>query len=228
MRRRVWVIGVAAALMLVMALIAYNARKNLPIQKVQEEIARLKREGEPTSWREVASPVPKHLDGTPLYRQAFKQLEAAQSKFAPNVWQTYNPQVLQAAKPALQTLRKALEFPHMRLIDLKEAEFQFYFTSSWFPQFAHFREFARLLRMEARQRRLIAIASKGIPYDRQALRRLEVEMEQKCQQGWAIRLGKVEIWWRPYDLISILAPHWHYLVEAGRLGAGVKMKSSSG
>lgn len=79
MRRRVWIIDVAAAFMLVIALIAYNAR-NSPIQKVQEELARLKREGQPTSWREIASPVLKHLDRMPLDRPAFKQAEAAQSR----------------------------------------------------------------------------------------------------------------------------------------------------
>jgi hypothetical protein len=127
--------------------VAYNARKNSPVRKVQEEIARLKREGEPTSWQEIAPPVPKHLDGTPLYRKAFAQLEEAQRKFAPQIWQTYNPKVLQAARPALQTLRKALEFPHLRLIE-KPEEISLGLRLS-FP----FREFARLLRAEAIQQK---------------------------------------------------------------------------
>jgi hypothetical protein len=126
---------------------AYNACKNSPVRKVQEEIARLKREGEPTSWQEIAPPVPKHLDGTPLLLKAIEQLEEAQRKFAPQIWQTYNPKVLQAARPALQTLRKALEFPHLRLIE-KPEEISLGLRLS-FP----FREFARLLRAEAIQQK---------------------------------------------------------------------------
>ena len=118
---------------------------------MREEIARLKREGEPTSWQEIAPPVPKQLDGTPLYRKAFAQLEEAQRKFDPKVWQTYNPKVLQAARPALQTLRKALEFQHMRLVDPKQIEANPLNTK--FPQFDHFREFAKLLQAEAAQRK---------------------------------------------------------------------------
>ncbi len=126
---------------------AHNARRNSPIRKVQEEIERLKREGEPTSWEDIAPPVPKHLDGTPLYRKAFAQLEEAQRKFAPQIWQTYNPKVLQAAKPALQTLRKALEFPHLRLIEKPEKIFLGLRLS------LPFREFAHLLRAEAIQQK---------------------------------------------------------------------------
>lgn len=103
------------------------------------------------SWSEIAPPVPKHLDGTPLYRRAFAQLEDAQKKVPSKVWVTYSPQVLQAAKPALQTLRKAVEFPHMRLIDRRKAEI--YFWSMSFPQFSRFREFARLLQAEAKFRK---------------------------------------------------------------------------
>jgi hypothetical protein len=141
------VIGIFAVFIIATALVAYNARKNSPVRKVQEEIARLKREGEPTSWQEIAPPVPKHLDGTPLLLKAFAQLEEAQRKFAPQIWQTYNPKVLQAARPALQTLRKALEFPHLRLIE-KPEEISLGLRLS-FP----FREFARLLRAEAIQQK---------------------------------------------------------------------------
>jgi len=130
---------------------AWNFHQNSPSRKVQEEIARLKREGEPMSLQEIAPPVPKHLDGTPLYRKAFAQLEEARRKFAPQTWQTYNPQVLQAAKPALQTLRKALDFPHMRLVDPKQMESDPLNTK--FPQFDRFREFAKLLQAEAAQRK---------------------------------------------------------------------------
>jgi hypothetical protein len=111
-RRWVLVIGIFAAFIIATALVAYNARKNSPVRKVQEEIARLKREGEPTSWQEIAPPIPKHLDGTPLLLKAVEQLHAAQQKFLPNVWETYNAQVLEAARPALKTFRQALAFPH--------------------------------------------------------------------------------------------------------------------
>jgi len=75
MWRRVLVVGIFVVFIFAIALMAHNDRKNSPIRKVQEEIERLKREGEPTSWQEIAPPVPKHLDGTPLYRKAFAQLE---------------------------------------------------------------------------------------------------------------------------------------------------------
>ena len=119
MRRWISVIGIFAIFILAIALMAYNTSKNSPIRKVQEEIARLKREGEPTSWQEIAPPVPKHLDGTPLFLKAVKQLQAAQQKIPLNVW-TYNAQVLEAAQPALKTLRQALAFPYWRLVDPKK------------------------------------------------------------------------------------------------------------
>jgi len=149
MWRRVLVVGIFVVFIFAIALMAHNDRKNSPIRKVQEEIERLKREGEPTSWQEIAPPVPKHLDGTPLYRKAFAQLEDAQRKFARQIWQTYNPKVVQAAKPALQTLRKALEFPHLRLIEKPEEIFLGQGVGQAFP----FREFARLLRAEAIQQK---------------------------------------------------------------------------
>jgi len=130
------------------AVLTVSARRNSPYQRLQAEIERLKREGEPLSWSEIAPPVPKHLDGTSLYRRAFAQLEDAQKKVPPNAWITYSPQVLQTAGPALQTLRKAVEFPHMRLIDREKAATNFW-SMMPFPQFSHFREFARLLCAEA-------------------------------------------------------------------------------
>jgi hypothetical protein len=148
-RRWVLVIGIFAAFIIATALVAYNARKNSPVRKVQEEIARLKREGEPTSWQEIAPPVPKHLDGTPLLLKAVEQLHAAQQKFLPNVWETYNAQVLEAARPALKTLRQALAFPHWRLVDPKQvAEFE---TPD--EEYEALQEFTRLLSAEALQRK---------------------------------------------------------------------------
>jgi hypothetical protein len=148
-RRWVLVIGIFAAFIIATALVAYNARKNSPVRKVQEEIARLKREGEPTSRQEIAPPVPKHLDGTPLLLKAVEQLHAAQQKFLPNVWETYNAQVLEAARPALKTLRQALAFPHWRLVDPKQvAEFE---TPD--EEYEALQEFTRLLSAEALQRK---------------------------------------------------------------------------
>jgi hypothetical protein len=143
------VIGIFAAFIIATALVAYNARKNSPVRKVQEEIARLKREGEPTSWQEIAPPVPKHLDGTPLLLKAVEQLDAAQQKIPPNVWGTYNTQVLEAARPALKTFHQALAFPYWRLVDPKQvAEFE---TPD--EEYKALREFARLLSAEALQRK---------------------------------------------------------------------------
>jgi hypothetical protein len=143
------VIGIFAAFIIATALVAYNARKNSPVRKVQEEIARLKREGEPTSWQEIAPPVPKHLDGTPLLLKAIEQLGAAEQKFPPDVWVTYNAQVLEAARPALKTFRQALAYPHWRVVDPTN----FFTRGGLQPAFGHLREFARLLRAEALQRK---------------------------------------------------------------------------
>jgi hypothetical protein len=148
MWRRVLVIGIFAVFILAIALMAYNARKTSPVRKVQEEIARLKREGEPTSWQEIAPPVPKHLDGTPLLLKAVKQLQAAQQKIPPNVWVTYNAQVLEAAQPALKTLRRAFAFPYWRLGNPKD-----FLTGRSQPTNPYLREFARLLRAEALERK---------------------------------------------------------------------------
>jgi hypothetical protein len=139
------VIGIFAAFIIATALVAYNARKNSPVRKVQEEIARLKREGEPTSWQEIAPPIPKHLDGTPLLFKAVEQLDAAQQKIPPNVWGTYNTQVLEAARPALKTLREALAFPRWR-----SGNPEVFLTALYFREF---QEFARLLSAEALQRK---------------------------------------------------------------------------
>jgi len=144
-RRWVLVIGIFAAFIIATALVAYNARKNSPVRKVQEEIARLKREGEPTSRQEIAPPVPKHLDGTPLLLKAVEQLDAAQQKIPPNVWGTYNTQVLEAARPALKTLREALAFPRWR-----SGNPEVFLTALYFREF---QEFARLLSAEALQRK---------------------------------------------------------------------------
>ncbi|MCS7263538.1 MAG: type II secretion system protein GspG [Armatimonadetes bacterium] len=129
-----------------MVFLADRARENSPAVQVQREIERLKQKGEPIRWRDLVPPVPKHLDGTPLYRQAFAQLEKAKSKFPQSVWETYNSQVLQAAQPALKTFRKALNFPHTRLVEKP------IFTGE-FKHLLYFRDFSRLLVAEAKQQK---------------------------------------------------------------------------
>jgi hypothetical protein len=52
-----------------------------------------------------------------LLLKAIEQLGAAEQKFPPDVWVTYNAQVLEAARPALKTFRQALAYPHWRVVD---------------------------------------------------------------------------------------------------------------
>jgi hypothetical protein len=119
------------------------------MSRLEQELERLQKAGEPTRWEDIAPPVPKHLDGTPLLLKAVEQLHAAQQKFLPNVWETYNAQVLEAARPALKTFRQALAFPYWRLVDPKQvAEFE---TPD--EEYKALREFARLLSAEALQRK---------------------------------------------------------------------------
>jgi hypothetical protein len=119
------------------------------MSRLEQELEQLRKAGEPTRWEDIAPPVPKHLDGTPLLLKAVEQLHAAQQKFLPNVWETYNAQVLEAARPALTTLRQALAFPHWRLVDPKQvAEFE---TPD--EEYEALQEFTRLLSAEALQRK---------------------------------------------------------------------------
>ncbi|MCX7969177.1 MAG: type II secretion system protein GspG [Armatimonadetes bacterium] len=138
-----------------MVFLAQRVRENSQALQVQQEIERLKQKGEPIRWRDLVPPVPKHLDGTPLYRQAFAQLEKAKSKFPQSVWETYNDQVLQAAQPALKTFRKALDFPHMRLVEKP------IFTGE-FKHLLYFRDFSRLLVAEAKQQKRNGRVDKAI------------------------------------------------------------------
>lgn len=120
-----------------------------PMAQLEQELERLRKAGEPTRWEDIAPPVPKHLDGTPLVRQAIEELHLAQQKFPLNVWGTYNAQVLEVARPALKTFRQALAFPHWRLVDPKQvAEFK---TPD--EEYKALREFARLLSAEALERK---------------------------------------------------------------------------
>jgi hypothetical protein len=119
------------------------------MRQLERELERLRKAGEPTRWEDIAPPVPKHLDGTPLLLKAIEQLGAAEQKFPPDVWVTYNDQVLEAARPALKTFRQALAYPHWRVVDPTN----FFTKGGWQPAFGHLREFARLLSAEALQRK---------------------------------------------------------------------------
>jgi len=134
------------ALLVILVGLAWHLRV---MRQLERELERLRKAGEPTRWEDIAPPIPKHLDGTPLLLKAIEQLHAAQQKIPPNIWETYNAQVLESARPALKTLRQALAFPHWRLVDPKQvAEFEM-------PdeEYKALREFARLLRAEALQRK---------------------------------------------------------------------------
>jgi hypothetical protein len=134
------------ALLVILVGLAWHLRV---MRQLERELERLRKAGEPTRWEDIAPPIPKHLDGTPLLLKAIEQLHAAQQKIPPNIWETYNAQVLEAARPALKTLRQALAFPHWRLVDPKQvAEFE---TPD--EEYKALREFARLLRAEALQRK---------------------------------------------------------------------------
>jgi len=134
------------ALLVILVGLAWHLRV---MRQLERELERLRKAGEPTRWEDIAPPVPKHLDGTPLVRQAIEELHLAQQKFPLNVWGTYNAQVLEAARPALKTLRQALAFPHWRLVDPKQvAE-----LNMPDEEYRALREFARLLSAEALERK---------------------------------------------------------------------------
>jgi len=139
----------AIVFVVVLGWLIWHGRVSSPMARLERELERLRKAGEPTRWEDIAPPVPKHLDGTPLLLKAVEQLDAAQQKIPPNVWGTYNTQVLEAARPALKTFRQALAYPHWRVVDPTN----FFTKGGWQPAFGHLREFARLLRAEALQRK---------------------------------------------------------------------------
>jgi tetratricopeptide (TPR) repeat protein len=119
----------------------------------------LKEQGEPFTFVELIPPVPPQQDGTPFYQQAVAQLEIAQKRVPQPVWDSVyefisrQPQkpfklsdvqkVLREVEPALKTLRQALNYPHMRMVDWSAAEENP--AAILFPHFSRFREFVRLL-----------------------------------------------------------------------------------
>ncbi|GBC98642.1 hypothetical protein HRbin17_01156 [bacterium HR17] len=156
MSRWFWAVGIViVALMLVGLYIRW--RQPSPVHQVKKELARLQQAGEPTTLAELLPPIPPQQDGTPLYRHAIAQLETAQKSLPQPVWDdlyaflelrpskpvrhAHVYKALQALRPALQTLRHAVTYPHMRMTDWNVENP----TAVMFPHLAPFREFARLL-----------------------------------------------------------------------------------
>ena len=139
----------AIVFVVVLGWLMWHGRVSSPMARLERELERLRKAGEPTRWEDIAPPVPKHLDGTPLLLKAIEQLGAAEQKFPPDVWVTYNTQALEAARPALKTFRQALAYPHWRVVDPTN----FFTRFGLQPAFRHLRGFARLLRAEALQRK---------------------------------------------------------------------------
>ncbi len=148
---------VVVLLLLVFAF--YWARRTSPVAQVERELARLKELGEPVTFADLIPPVSPHQDGTLFYQQAIAQLEIAEKQVPQPVRDSVyefisrQPQkpfklsdvqkVLREVEPALKTLRQALNYPHMRMVDWDAAEENP--AAILFPHFSRFREFARLL-----------------------------------------------------------------------------------
>jgi tetratricopeptide (TPR) repeat protein len=156
--RRFWVLLAVVVVLLILAFTCYWARKTSLVAQVERELARLKELGEPVTFADLIPPVPPKQDGTLFYQQAIAQLEIAQKRLPQPVWDSVyefisrQPQkpfklsdvqkVLREVEPALKTLRQALNYPHMRMVDWSAEENP---ASILFPHFSRFREFARLL-----------------------------------------------------------------------------------
>ena len=133
MRR--WACFIAAVVFALLLLIwaGSKAKRNSLFVQVQKELARLQQLGEPTKLSDLLPPVPANQDGTLFYRYAITQLELAEGKLPRPVWdsvyefisiQPTKPfnlanvqKALKETRPALQTLRQALNYPHMRMTD---------------------------------------------------------------------------------------------------------------
>ena len=156
--KRLWILLIVVVL-LILALACYWARRTSPVAQVERELARLKELGEPVTFADLVPPVPPQQDGTLFYQHAIAQLEIAQKRLPQPVWDSVyefisrQPQkpfklsdvqkVLREVEPSLKTLRQALNYPHMRMVDWDAAEENP--AAVLFPHLSHFREFARLL-----------------------------------------------------------------------------------
>lgn len=160
-QRWVWIV-VAIALL---TWVVHKVKQNLLILQVKKELKKLQQAGEPTKLPDLLPPIPASQDGGPLYRRAIAQLELAKKKLPQPVWNNiyefssrrpskpFNPadvqKVLNEVQPALQTLRKALNYPHMRMVnwDFENP------MNILLPHLSWFREFARLLVVEGKWRK---------------------------------------------------------------------------
>ena len=163
MRKWVWVAVAFIFTTLLLTWLGHRAR--VPFMEVQKELARLRQLGEPTKLSDLLPPVPANQDGTSLYRYAIIQLKMAERKLPKSVLdsiyefikrQPIEPfsltdvqKVLRETQPALQTLRKALNYSHMRMTDWGVEDPM----NVMFPHFSKFREFARLLVAEGKWRK---------------------------------------------------------------------------
>ncbi len=165
MRR--WACFIAAIVFALLLLIwaGSKAKRNSLFVQVQKELARLQQLGEPTKLADLLPPVSANQDGTLLYRYAITQLEMAERKLprsvSDSIYEFISRQptkpfsltdvqkALKETRPALQTLRQALNYPHMRMTDWSVENPM----NVMFPQFSKFREFARLLVAEGKWRK---------------------------------------------------------------------------
>ncbi len=100
----------------------------------QRELSNLREAGEPLHHRDLLPPAPPALDGTPFYRQMMEQLEQVQDKLPQEAWEELSQlvadptkpvnlqlvrTVVKETRPALNALRKAMAFPHMRLVQFE-------------------------------------------------------------------------------------------------------------
>jgi len=155
--KRFWILLIVVVLLL-LAFACYWARRTLLVAQVKRKLARLKELGEPVTFADLVPPVSPQQDGTLFYQQAIAQLEIAQKKVPQPVWdsvyefisrQPKKPfklsdvqKVLREVEPALKTLRQALNYPHMRMINWDAAEEDP--MAILFLHLSRFREFARL------------------------------------------------------------------------------------
>ncbi len=155
MGRRKWFLGCLAIVALVLFGMWYVPQRRL-VSDQQRELSKLREAGEPLHHRDLLPPVPPALDGTPFYRQMMEQLEQVQGKLPQEAWRELSQLVADPTKPvnlqlvrtvvketqpALNALREAVAFPHMRLVQWEPV--------TLFPHFTWFRRAGQLLVAEA-------------------------------------------------------------------------------
>ncbi|MCS7254933.1 MAG: hypothetical protein NZ781_13045, partial [Armatimonadetes bacterium] len=151
--------------LLLLALASYKLWQVSLTRQLEQELQRLQKLGEPTKIEDLLPTVTPRRDGTLFYQLAIAQLDMAKRQLSYPVWDSVYQfiaseptrpykladvqRTLQASQLALQTFRKALSFPHMRMTDWSVENPM----SVMFPHFPKFREFARLLAAEGKWRK---------------------------------------------------------------------------